>query len=432
MEERKVNVFWNKNYVLLFLGALVSNVGFQFYHFAVSFYILEITDNNAFIQGVYLAVSGLVYVLFLPIGGVLADRWNKVRIVYITDYVRGLIVILGAVSLLLANMYDLYYLKLVTLFVIAIVFDFVAAIFRPAVTALLRYIVTDDELQQASSYMSSMDSLVAIVGILLAGILYSVLPVSNLFVLIGICYILSALSEMFIRYNHVKNENPLTLKYIINDFSEGFRYMITKKSLLSICLGALFVNFFITPSFNSLSYFIRVYVAGRPYIFDHIIEPEFWASLVSISVSLGSIFAGIVYGMKKQPEKFAKSIIIGFVLLSIVFILMTANFFVFVNQMDQISYYLISLLICMLALGVSLILVNVSIATYRYKTVDPDKLAKVDSLMNIGSQGLIPVAAFLGGVVLSNLGYGYILIFSTIGAIGTTCFLVFNKYVRQI
>ena len=48
------NVFKNKNFTLVFLGALVSNVGALFYSFAVSFYILKITDNNAFIQGLYL------------------------------------------------------------------------------------------------------------------------------------------------------------------------------------------------------------------------------------------------------------------------------------------------------------------------------------------------------------------------------------------
>ena len=41
------NVFKNKNFTLVFLGALVSNVGALFYSFAVSFYILKITDNNA-------------------------------------------------------------------------------------------------------------------------------------------------------------------------------------------------------------------------------------------------------------------------------------------------------------------------------------------------------------------------------------------------
>ena len=50
----KKNVFSYKNYSLTFFGALVSNLGNILYSFAVSFYILKLTNNNAFIQGSYL------------------------------------------------------------------------------------------------------------------------------------------------------------------------------------------------------------------------------------------------------------------------------------------------------------------------------------------------------------------------------------------
>lgn len=52
-------MFKNKNFTLVFLGALVSNVGALLYNFAVSFYILSLSSNNSIIQGTYLAVTGL-------------------------------------------------------------------------------------------------------------------------------------------------------------------------------------------------------------------------------------------------------------------------------------------------------------------------------------------------------------------------------------
>ena len=51
---KKDNVFQNRNFRLVFLGALVSELGAILYSFAVSFYILEISGNNAFLQGLYL------------------------------------------------------------------------------------------------------------------------------------------------------------------------------------------------------------------------------------------------------------------------------------------------------------------------------------------------------------------------------------------
>ncbi len=46
--QKKGNVFRNRNFRLVFLGALVSELGAILYSFAVSFYILEISGNNAF------------------------------------------------------------------------------------------------------------------------------------------------------------------------------------------------------------------------------------------------------------------------------------------------------------------------------------------------------------------------------------------------
>ncbi len=69
------NVFSNRNYRLVFFGALVSELGAVLYSFAVSFYILEISGNNALLQGGYLALCGAVLLVFTPVGGVLGDRY---------------------------------------------------------------------------------------------------------------------------------------------------------------------------------------------------------------------------------------------------------------------------------------------------------------------------------------------------------------------
>ncbi|MBQ2070641.1 MAG: hypothetical protein II467_06915, partial [Bacilli bacterium] len=92
-QPKKRNVFTNKNFTLTFLGALVSNVAALFYSFAVSFHILKITDNNALLQGLYLAAGGITYCIVTLFGGVISDRFNKAKIMYICDYIKGAIII---------------------------------------------------------------------------------------------------------------------------------------------------------------------------------------------------------------------------------------------------------------------------------------------------------------------------------------------------
>lgn len=96
-EKKTANVFRNRNYQLVFLGALVSELGALLYNFAVGFYILEISGNNAFLQGLYLALCGVALLLFTPVGGVLGDRVNKAKIMYVCDYIKGGMIVLATV-----------------------------------------------------------------------------------------------------------------------------------------------------------------------------------------------------------------------------------------------------------------------------------------------------------------------------------------------
>lgn len=96
-EKKTANVFRNRNYQLVFLGTLVSELGALLYNFAVGFYILEISGNNAFLQGLYLALCGVALLLFTPVGGVLGDRVNKAKIMYVCDYIKGGMIVLATV-----------------------------------------------------------------------------------------------------------------------------------------------------------------------------------------------------------------------------------------------------------------------------------------------------------------------------------------------
>ena len=213
-QTKRKNVFKNKNFTLTFLGALVSNVASLFYSFAVSFYILKVTDNNALLQGLYLAAGGVTFCIVTLFGGVISDRFNKAKIMYICDYLKGAIII--GFTFLLMFVIKTTNGQVVALFIVSILLNAIAGIFTPASAALLPQIVDEDSFQQAQSYFSILNSFQSIFGILLAGIFYSLVPINILFFVVGGCYILSAISEMFIKYNSEfeKRDEKLTVKAI--------------------------------------------------------------------------------------------------------------------------------------------------------------------------------------------------------------------------
>lgn len=165
---KKDNVFFNRNFRLVFFGALVSEIGALLYSFAVGFYILQISNNNAFLQGLYLALNGVTLLLFTPVGGVLGDRFNKAKIMYICDFCKGANIILATVLMLLFPGADAH---IVILFALGITGNIISGIFNPAAGALLPQIVEPDQLQQGNSYFTIKSAVESILGVVLAGIL---------------------------------------------------------------------------------------------------------------------------------------------------------------------------------------------------------------------------------------------------------------------
>ena len=196
--QKKDNVFQNRNFRLVFLGALVSELGAILYSFAVSFYILEISGNNAFLQGLYLALCGAAMLVFTPVGGVLGDRKSKAKIMYVCDFMKGGVIILATVLMLVFREPRAH---IVILFVLGIFGNAVSGIFNPAAGALFPHIVEESQLQQANSYFTMKSSTENILGVILAGILYAALPIHVLFFFVGACFVASGISEMMIRYD---------------------------------------------------------------------------------------------------------------------------------------------------------------------------------------------------------------------------------------
>ena len=427
------NVFRNKNFTLTFLGALVSNIASLFYSFAVSFYILRITDNNALIQGLYLAVSGAVFCIVTLFGGVIGDRFNKAKIMAICDYLKGGVII--GFTLLLMFVIKSTTGQVVWLFVVAVLSNAIAGIFTPASAALLPQIVPEESFQQAQSYFSILNSFQSIVGIVLAGILYTMVPIEVLFFVVGGCYICSAVSEMFIRYQSQseKREEKLTMKIVFGDIKDGFRYLASIKAIMVMMICVLFINFFFSPIFdNFMPFFVATDVAGTEYLFQEAFAPEMWSSFFAMAFGIGSLIMGIVLSATKQMEKCNVSVrysLLGMAALMGVFALVYG---LFKGGYLAMNPLLIIITVIFLLVGVTIVLVNVPSSTAMMRIVEPDKFSKVSSVINIGSQGLTPIAMLLGGLAIQYIGPLGLIIVCAAGFLVPTLALFFSRSVREL
>lgn len=428
---KKDNVFRNRNFRLVFLGALVSELGALLYSFSVGFYILQISGNNAFLQGLYLALCGIALLVFTPVGGVLGDRFNKAKIMYVCDYLKGGMILLATALMLLFREPDAH---IVILFILGILGNVISGIFTPAAGALIPHIVEPEKLQQANAYFSIKSSLEGIIGVVLAGILYAALPVYTLFFMVGACFIASGISEMLIRSEHIPSAEKLTMQVAVRDMRDGLTYLKTQKAILALLGAVLFINFFAAPvTGNFLPYFVRTDLAGAPsYLLDHVLTPELWSSVISVCIGIGSLVGAAILSTRKPPEKCGHSIAVRLCANAGVMIALFFAYWLLVDRGHSLNPFLVTFCTGALIVGLLLAFVNIPVSTAMMRIVDRDKLSKVNSLISIGSQGMIPIASVLAGAVLQSLGSSVLLLVCTLGFAVTAMMLLVNKPVREL
>ena len=428
---KEANVFRGRNFRLVFFGALVSELGAGLYSFAVSFYILEISGNNAFLQGLYLALCGALLLVFTPIGGVLGDRFNKARIMFVCDYLKGGLILLATLLMLIFRGNAAH---IVILFAVGILGNAVSGIFSPAANALLSSIVAEEKLQQANAYFSVKSSLLSIFGVVLAGVLYAALRIDALFFLVGVCYVLSGVSEMFIRCAHVPSAEKLTIRLALSDMKGGLRYLRTRKAIMTLTVAILFVNFFIAPlGGNFIPYFIRTDVAGASsYLFDRLLTPELWTSVFEVCIGVSSLLGSVILSAGVQEEKCGRRTALRLCGMAAVMLALTAGYWLLVSRGVSLNGFLLLFCLGCLFIGFLVASINISVSTTLMRVVDRDMLSKVSSILSVLSSGLTPIAAVLAGLVLQCFGSAPLLLVCSLGFTASALLLLFSKQAKEI
>jgi MFS family permease len=177
-------VYWtllrdNENYRNLWLGYVVTQLGDWFNLIATASLIEMLSGSGTAVSYLFLA-RFLPLFLFAPLAGVLADRYDRRKIMIYSNLVQAAVV-LGFLLVRLAADLWLLYLLLVVQFALA-------ALFTPARTAVIPNIVVRRELVTANALDSLTWSTMLAVGALLGGLATAFLGIQAAFVLNAVAY----------------------------------------------------------------------------------------------------------------------------------------------------------------------------------------------------------------------------------------------------
>jgi len=138
------SVLRSRDFRLLWLSQTASVIGDALVIVAIGLYVTRLTGDPSDV-GAVLAAYSLPMVLFILIGGVIADRLPRRTVMVVADVIRG--VLHGTLAVLIAT----GVIRVWHMVVIGLLFGTAEAFFRPAYTGLVPQTVPEAEIQAAQA-----------------------------------------------------------------------------------------------------------------------------------------------------------------------------------------------------------------------------------------------------------------------------------------
>jgi MFS family permease len=204
------------NYRLYFIGQVISLSGTWMQRVAQSWLVLELTGSGTAL-GVVSALQFLPLLLLGPLGGVLADRYDKRRVLYATQAIPA--VLAGILGFLVAT--DV--VTVLDVYILAVALGFVQVVDNPTRQTFIHEMVGAEDLTNAVSLNSVLVNVARVLGPGLAGALIVTIGLAPCFFLNGVSYgaVLIALALM----NPSRLQRAATQSRRPGQLREGLRYV---------------------------------------------------------------------------------------------------------------------------------------------------------------------------------------------------------------
>ncbi len=391
--------------MLVWMSGLTIMLGFSMFFLSVSWYIVDVLNRPAVLGAVLMSVS-IPRVIMMIYGGILADKIRKSFIMFVTNFLQGLVMV--AMIILFLN----DWLQVTSLIIIALVFGFLDAFFFPAVSSMIPIIVRDEQLQRANSLFQGSTEMMFIIGPLVAGFL---LTIGDFTLTFSAAAVLIFISTILVYPPFIRDPKPAKREgspSAYDDLKEGLNYVKQSPVHRTGTLSIVIINLFM----------IGPLIISFPILVEALGGAPFELSLLEAGLSMGTFLASViivVWNMKKRRGR----LIFGSLLLSFVF-------FIVFSQVE-------SLLFLVLLAGLSgfmAMFVYLPTVTIVQERTDKDKLGRVMSIITLAASGFEPIAfGLISFLVAAALPIQTILtIWGSAGLLFSCLLVIFSSYFRKL
>jgi len=378
----------NRGFRFLLGSTTTSALGGSITAVSLSWLIYHFTGSTLDIA--YLGLTGVLPGIVLGLlAGVLADRYDRRRLMVTSDTVRALAMLGLAISL-----YFVGFSLLLVLAVMTLVYSF-SALFYPASQAILPRIVPTRQLEDANGVLSASSQIGFTIGAGVGGLAIAFVGAVAGLGVNAATYAVSALLLFQIapEFGRARGVAKGATRSIRAELMEGMTYMRNHLPVLEVTLGFLPASMLFPFVTNFFVVYASVVLGPNPALFGYLVA-ALTAGSAAGALSTGRLrarrFAGVVMGL-------------GLLVMGGAAVLLV------------VANSLVWALVGAAILGFSLGLIGTVYYSTMQAIVPNEVLARVLSIDMVGSLVAVPAGLILGGVLSSSHG---ILFTYTIAAIG--------------
>ncbi|BCC30329.1 MULTISPECIES: MFS transporter [Bacillus cereus group] len=377
-----MDILKNRNFLLLFLGRIFTNIGDSLYYVAAMWLVYKLSGNPFY--------SGLAgFLTLLPsalqfLTGPFVDRWPIKNTLVITQVLQCILILIIPIT---------HYFDLLTVQLLLIIMPIVAFIEQfayPAQSKALPLLLHKTQLLKGNSLFSFAYQGIDLICTTLSGILVALFGAITLYVIDSFTFAITALLFFSLKMpQQTETGTSLSTKQYFSDLKEGFS--IVFRSLMSVFLiGSVVANFSIGMTMAILPSFADSLGGVKSY--------GFFLAAISAGSLIGALFSSWV-----GKRNVGRASIISFATGAIFWFLST------VVPFQWLSIFLFGL--AWVPIGAT----NILFATISQILIPNRYIGRINSVMRSMGTIAMPFGSLIGGYAANVFSSQLIFALASIG-----------------
>jgi MFS family permease len=390
----------HRGFISLAISRFISNVGNGVSPIALAYGVLSLEGADGSDLSIVMAARFVPLLGFMLFGGVIADRFQRNRLVGGADMIGSFLAAVSAISLIVG------FSSVWLLATMAALFGILNAIWWPAMSGVLPEILPKEKLQSGNAIIGLTTNIGYIVGTLAGGILVATVGAGWGLLADAISFFIAGAIVWFLPIiGKAKDESP----GILHDLIVGWREFISRSWVIAMVFAFSLINM----AFESM-----LSVLGPLNFSDPETGPKLWSyNLAALTIGM------LIGGIWVLKVKFKKPLFVAMILIAI------SSIWDFSLALDL---PLIFALIAGVFSGISLEVFMVTWNTSLQSHVPNESYSRVSSYDTLGSYGIAPLGIVVAGPLAMHFGVNTILFITGITTLVAAGLSLLVKSVRDL